>query len=57
MPEKKPAQPPKPGIPDPAVKDPDNELKNPTSMPREQQGQGGKKRDTDPEGQQGGYHE
>lgn len=54
MPDKKPAQPEKP---DPSVKDPENELKSPASMPKDQQGQGGKKRDTDPEGRQGGYHE
>ena len=54
MPDKEPA---KPDVPHPALKDPENELKNPASMPAEQQGQGGKRKDRDPEGQQGGYHE
>jgi hypothetical protein len=54
MPEKKPAPSQKP---DPSLKDPQNDLKNPASMPEEQQGKGGKGRDPDPEGRQGGYHE
>jgi hypothetical protein len=36
-----------------SIKDPQNEAKNPASMPRDQQGQGGHPADHDPEGQQG----
>jgi hypothetical protein len=36
------------------IKNPDNELENPGAMPKEQQGQGGKVRHHDLEGQQGG---
>jgi hypothetical protein len=39
-----------------SVKDPEQELEHPAAMPRSQQGQGGKKRDNDPSGQQGGTH-
>lgn len=39
-----------------STKDPEKESKNPASMPKAQQGQGGPVRPVDPEGQQGGHH-
>jgi hypothetical protein len=41
---------------DSSIKNPEQELEHPAPMPHDQQGQGGKKEDRDPEGQQGGYH-
>jgi hypothetical protein len=38
-----------------SVKNPDQEARHPAAMPRDQQGQGGSKRDRDPAGQQGGH--
>ena len=35
-------------------KNPEQEAEHPAPMPRDQQGQGGKRQDRDPEGQQGG---
>jgi len=37
-----------------SMKDPEQEAEHPAPMPKSQQGQGGKKRDTDPAGRQGG---
>lgn len=37
-------------------KNPEQEAEHPAPMPRNQQGQGGKPQDCDPQGQQGGYH-
>ena len=37
-------------------KNPEQEAEHPAPMPRDQQGQGGKPQDRDPEGQQGGAH-
>jgi hypothetical protein len=39
-----------------SIKNPEQELEHPAPMPRDQQGQGGKVKDTDPAGQQGGTH-
>jgi hypothetical protein len=39
-----------------SLKDPEGEAQAPSSMPRQQQGQGGTPRQDDPAGQQGGYH-
>jgi hypothetical protein len=37
-------------------KNPEQEAQHPAPMPKSQQGQGGKRPDRDPEGQQGGTH-
>jgi hypothetical protein len=39
-----------------SVKNPNGEAQNPSPMQRDQQGQGGKGVDRDPQGQQGGQH-
>jgi hypothetical protein len=39
-----------------SLKDPEGDAKAPSSMPHDQQGQGGPPRPDDPAGQQGGYH-
>ena len=41
---------------DASIKNPEEELEHPAPMPKNQQGEGGKVKDSDPEGQQGGYH-
>ena len=37
-----------------SIKNPQQELEHPAPMPKDQQGQGGKVKDRDPAGQQGG---
>ena len=39
-----------------STKNPNQEAEHPAPMPKDQQGQGGKPQDHDPEGQQGGKH-
>jgi hypothetical protein len=46
----------KPGgkVPSGSIKNPEREIEHPAPMPANQQGQGGKGKDSDPAGQQGG---
>ena len=44
------------GEKDGSIKNPEHEAENPAPMPRELQGKGGRGKDHDPEGQQGGRH-